>query len=425
MWMLLLACKSSGDSGAYPPGPNVLLVIADDFGLDVASFDPGSPCYAVGEVGNDPVMPHVARLCAEGVRFDAAWAMPTCSPFRATAMTGMLPDDHGVGSALLESGSLDPTSHTLARALDDQVRTGLIGKWHVSRDPHDPLRAGWDHYAGLIAGSLTDYRDWERVEGGLAARVTDYATTRHVDDAIAWLDQGDDPWLLWLAFTAPHTPFHVPPPELFTSPDPGPFTGDQPPHAHVAVMAEALDAELGRLLQHLDDRGELDDTYVIFVGDNGSHRDAVDAPPYANEQAKGTLYQGGLAVPLLVWGPGIEPGSTDALVMAADLYPTILELLGADVPAVDGVSLVPCLHGDCAPHDHIAASSFGYDEHFALEGWAVRDRDHKLICGEDGERLLFELALGESQDVSLERPDVVQSLAAALHDLTGDDTLCP
>jgi arylsulfatase A-like enzyme len=379
----------------------------------------------VGDVTNDPVMPNVARLCAEGVRFDTMWAMPTCSPFRATVMTGMLPDDHGVGSALLQSGSLDPTSHTLARALDDQVRTGLIGKWHVSMDPHDPLRAGWDHYAGVIAGTLDDYRDWERVQDGLAERVTDYATTRHVDDAMTWLDQGDDPWLLWLAFTAPHAPFHVPPPELFTSADPGPWVADQPAAAHVAVMSEALDAELGRLLDHLDARGELDETYVIFVGDNGTARQAVDAPPYSPTRAKGSLYEGGLAVPLLIWGPGIEPGSSDALVMAADLYPTVLELLGQDGPDVDGRSLVPCLSGDCAPHAHIVAAHFCYDEHFSMEGWAIRDRDHKLLCGEDGERVLYQVSVDERVDLAEGDPERVRALSSALHEITGDDTLCP
>ena len=142
--------------------------------------------------------------------------------------------------------------------------------------------------------------------------------------------------MLWLAFNAPHTPWHLPPLELHSygmlTGDPNDGVSDQTSHYHASI--EALDAEIGRLLAHLETTGR-DDVTVIFVGDNGSHG-AVTEPPWAGNKGKGTLYQGGIWVPFCVRGPAVEvPGErVPAMVHVVDIFPTVLELAGLDGPFI-------------------------------------------------------------------------------------------
>src|SRR5262249_14983720 len=172
-----------------------------------------------------------------------------------------------------------------------------------------------------------------------------YATTEQVDDAIARIQAMPEPWFLYLAFNAPHQPFHAPPPNLHTYHLFG--NPDDTPDLHFHAAIQAMDTEIGRLLSTLSP-AKRERTTIVFLGDNGTPNEAI-TPPFEPGKAKGTLYEGGVHVPLIVQGRGVRaPGrESDVLVNSVDLFPTVLALLGIDATTavadgrpLDGVSML-------------------------------------------------------------------------------------
>lgn len=389
--------KSSGapDAGGGPV--NILLVIADDFGVDA------SPCYDVGD--DKPSMPTLEGLCAAGVVFEHAWATPECSPTRSTMISGLPGFTTGVGAA---ADRLDPDVTSLQEVIaggsPHPYSSAVIGKWHLaganSEDYGHPAEMGVETYAGLFGGGLPDYYHWTKIEEGAPVVVDEYATTTFTDDAIAWIDQQDGPWFLWLAYTAPHTPLHLPPADLQDRSD---LTGtpvdiNARPRDYYFAAAEAMDAELGRLLDQLPEAVRAN-TVILFLGDNGTPG-RVAQPPYDADHAKGSLYEGGIRVPLVIAGPPVlRPGAREAaLVASIDLFATIAELSGAANPRADtSVSLLPYLAGPAQPARSIVHSEyFRGDEPQDTDnpeafGWTVRDEHLQLIVLDSGERMLFDL----------------------------------
>lgn len=395
--------------------PNIILIIADDFGVEAAALDPASPCYTVGAPEDAAKMPHIASLCDRGVRFDEAWAYPTCSPTRATMLTGEYPLRHGVGTAIKARNSLPIDAETLPERLSAApipYVSANIGKWHVSQGADDPRAQGYDTARGTIAGTLPDFREWKRVVDGQENDETRYATSVAVDDSIDWLEEirlassphRDKPFFLWLAFHAPHTPLHVPPAHLHSR-----SIDDSADDAEkFAAMCEALDAEVGRLFEHLESTDEFDNTIVIFMGDNGTAKSTTRSP-YNRNRAKASLYEGGIRVPLIIAGPGVRDGSERSLVSIVDLHATILELAGALPAGEDSVSLAGRLSDPSAP----SARRYSFSEHLAAGqgaggaqyGRTIRDETHKYICviNDDGSthEELYDLrdGLGERTDL--------------------------
>ncbi|MEF3047830.1 sulfatase-like hydrolase/transferase [Pseudotabrizicola sp. L79] len=198
--------------GAALAQPNILLIIADDMGLDA------SRCYALGD--QQAPMPNVEALCASGMVFDNAYSAPVCSPTRATIMTGQYGFRTGVGAAIPPDGtnglSADVTSLFDVLATTN-YSANLIGKWHLAgadADLNHPAELGVPDYFGLFMGAVRDYSKWTAVTGGQEVQVDGYATTVLTDRAIDWIGAQDDPWFLWLAYNAPHAPFHLPPADL-------------------------------------------------------------------------------------------------------------------------------------------------------------------------------------------------------------------
>jgi arylsulfatase A-like enzyme len=280
------------------------------------------------------------------------------------------------------------------------------------------------------------------VVNGTASNETGYATSVNVDDALSWLGTLDEdaPWLLWMAFNAPHTPFHKPPNNLHDYDhleDNDDVPGSQAGEYYLAML-QALDTEIGRLLDHLRATGDYDDTVVIFLGDNGSSR-FVAGEPFDRDHAKDTLTEGGAAVPFVVAGPGIEGGRADAaLVSVVDVFATVLETAGVDVAAttaadpVDSESLWPVLLQSGKGRDQMLTQLFGgQNSEGRDEGHAIRDATYKLICRLDGTVDLFDLATDrwEATDLYVTGPSpgletVYADLAAALEAWIGQD-VCP
>lgn len=406
--------------------PNILLLIGDDMGNETLS------CYGISK--NPANTPTLDKLCESGVRFDNFWSQPICSPTRATMLTGRYGFRTGVGrptgdrdtmgyfpepppkpasapaepargtggggrreGAPLDWG-LPITEFTLPMAFkvnkDLGYATAAIGKWHLSDNRNGwqdhPNIIGFDHFSGLIRGFPDSFFTWNKVVNGQWSGKTGYTPDDKTADAIQWItEQGEKPWFLWMAYNLIHTPLHLPPENRWRSDwskiDPAASPLDDG-LAYGNMLLEALDSEIEELLASMPQKVR-DNTFVIFMGDNGSARRSVRPPIKANK-AKGTLYQGGVNVPLFVTGPGVAKGATDALVNSTDMFVTIMEMAGIDtahtIPAnltLDSVSFLPYLTTPDAP----SVRDFAYADVFAgnFDGvadadFAVRDAEYKL-----------------------------------------------
>ncbi len=273
--------------------------------------------------------------------------------------------------------------------------TAAFGKWHLSSADNGNLEhtsnIGFEHYSGSYASAVESFFAWSQVvDGGITDGRTGYATTDVVDDVIEWIDARDNgkPWLVWVAFNAPHSPYGAPPDSLLSAETAKTISAldiEENAQPFYAAMIEAMDTEIGRLLASMD-TDELANTYVIFLGDNGTPSPNATAP-FTSDRAKGTVYQGGVNVPFVVTGPGIEAGKiTQALANSVDLYTTILELAGTganeklDGVKLDSVSLAPVLADHSVQVRNFAyADAFGPQNNRIENLRAIRDDQFKIV----------------------------------------------
>ncbi len=363
-----------------PPHPNLVIVLADDFGVDLVG--------AYGEGANPPCTPTLDLLAEQGLLFRNAWANPTCSPTRAAVLTGRHGFRTGIGSPVTASG-LQPNMNTTLPEMLDGYANAAVGKWHLAnaQNANHPGASGFASFAGTIAGALPSYDQWTKVVDGQSAPTDVYATTDTTDEAISAVQTLSEPFLLYVSYHAPHTPHHVPdsslcPPGSPTCPHV--FCGNLGPNpsaaGQVKAMTEALDTEFARLMATID--AAAPNTVVLFMGDNGTAPPASEAP-FANNHAKGTVYEGGVNVPLIVRGPGVAAGESLALVSAVDLFATCAELAGVRASTEDSISMVPCFTDpSLSPRSTVFSESFSPNHGtlpFADHDRAVRGPRYKLI----------------------------------------------
>jgi arylsulfatase A-like enzyme len=235
---------------------------------------------------------------------------------------------------------------------------------------------------------------------GRTAEVEGYATTVAVDDALQWLDgRGDEPWFLWMAFVAPHAPFHLPPDSLHGIEGLSGEADDIATHPedYYFAAAEALDTEMGRLLRAIeDDHGP---TLIVFLGDNGTPNPVLPAGT-PRRTGKGSLYAGGIHVPLVLAGAGVEPvARVPHPVNLVDLFPTLLEAAGLVPEALlegravtDGVRLTPYLTDAAATAQRawIYSELFGPNVADAEVGRTIRGPRFKRTSYADGREEMFD-----------------------------------
>jgi arylsulfatase A-like enzyme len=423
-YTFLLSIVFLGASSAQAARSNILLLIADDFGIDVASFYPVGPRRQT--TPPPPPMPNLAALAQQGVIFTRVWASPWCSPTRAQILTGRYNFRTGIGRA--NTSDMPPLSmsevilpEVFTAAFGSAYLTANLGKWHLSSNEIDPINHGWRHYAGghPDLGHLPSYFNWPKIVDGVTSISTVYATTDTADETLSTIARAraeGKRYFAWTAFNAPHDPFHVPPAGLHpTTPLPPAGATNR---AKFAAMVEAMDTEIGRLLKAVS----LTDTTVIFIGDNGTAGSVV-AQPYPRAKAKGTMYEGGVRVPLIVAGAGVASPNrkVTALVSVVDQFPTILALAGVDpagVPRNDGVSLMPYLRRQTHP----SPRTWLYAEQFTKTfdtAWqrAARDGRFKLVKRNDGSREFYDLSSDSSETKNLLNGSLTSDQGTALERL--------
>lgn len=404
---------NSGDSDKT----NVLLIIADDLGSDAFST------YNIGT--KKPKMPTIEKLAENGVRFTNCWAYPTCTPTRASIITGK----HSFRTNMVQVGDeLSTNEVSLQRYINENSKENyscaVIGKWHLSESANHPSQMAVPYYSGLLSGGVRDYGSWKHTFEGKTTRVNEYITSYFTDNAIEWINaqNNDNPWFLWLAYTAPHTPFHLPPTDLHSSDNLSTDSSDiaNDPQPYFFSMIEALDTEIGRLLDAIP-ADELENTVIVFIGDNGTPNQVVQR--YGKRKAKGSIYQGGINVPLVISGKNVKRVNEveDALTNSTDLFATIAELTGTGTFEInDSKSLVPFFTMDKKKHKDYLYSELGKKN---KRGKAIRNESHKYIVYTDGTEELYDLTEDPYEKDNLindgQHQSQLNELKSALADLLG------
>lgn len=495
-YILMLVAVLSATVGALAQErPNIVVILADDMGYS----DIG--CYG-GEIHT----PNLDRLAGNGVRFRSFYNAGRCCPTRASLLTGQYPHAAGMGAMITYPGQpvkegpyqgfLYPGKPTIAEVLRTAgYRTYMSGKWHVGERPeHWPLKRGFDRYFGLISGAssyyeiveekrrrvmVADNQRWEPATEDFY--MTDAFTERaigFVEDHYRNSETAERPFLLYLAYTAPHWPLHAPE-EVIARYEQQYLQGwdvlrqkrfarmsklgvvddryvmsDRPPEvppwvtvtdrqqwarrmAVYAAMIEVMDQGIGRLVQQLEQQGQLEHTLIVFLSDNGACAESVARrqlhdstkaigqrgsyvayeTPWAMasntpfKKYKQFMHEGGINTPSIWhWPDGLHlkghfTGGEGHII---DIMPTLLAVSGATINGASrlyGINLLPLLRGGPP------AEREWYWEHFGSQ--AIRRGAWKLVKDKgDAAWALYDLGNdpAEARDLSELYPEKVQEL---------------
>lgn len=374
-----------------PNNPNILIILADDLGIDVSNG------YQTNNLM--PTTPRLDALRASGLTFKNAWTPPKCTPSRATIMSG----HYGVKTGVTGTpGNLTTNFTSLYSAIATQTSNAyadaFIGKWHMSQpvDYGDPAAHGIDHFEGFFNSNVDDYYAWEKVTNGVVSNETDYLTSHLTDSAIDWVNDQNSPWFLWLAHGAPHSPFHEPPSNLHTL---NPIGSNR--RKYIAAI-EAMDAEIGRLFDNIP-AAVLANTLIIYLGDNGTPGGVIQY--YPANHGKSSLYQGGVNVPLIVSGAGVTRTNEEetALVQATDVYATVLDAVSGTPPGgvYNSFSFHPMLSSTT-----FSSRTYSYTE--LDEDYTIRNDQYKLIEFSNCSQEFYDLTTDD-----LETNNLINSLTPA------------
>lgn len=386
---------------------NFVFILADDMGYgDFARVN-----------GGMSRTPSIDRLMGEGLSFTQQYsASPVCAPARAALLTGRYPQRTGVIDTLEARGTdrLALRESTIA----DELRTagyttGLVGKWHngaIGAQFH-PARRGFDEFCGF-RGGWQDYWDWRIEIGGRTVQADGrYLTDVFGDEAISFVERHrTEPFFLHLAFNAPHFPFQAPAEAVDSFRSAGVSTAV----ATIYAMIEAMDRNIGRVLDTLDRLGLAENTVVVFTSDNGPQMDGVGEASTHRFNAglagsKQHVYEGGIRLPLVFRWPGhVEAGGqTDAFVHSTDWAPTLLQIAGtrrrSRLP-LDGRPITDVLDGGASDDGPRFWQWTRYRPLLASNA-AIRDGDWKLVHPALGETLGLEPADQRADELIKRHPE--------------------
>jgi arylsulfatase A-like enzyme len=417
--------------------PNIVVILADDLG----NAD-------LGYRGSDIKTPNLDALASGGVRLESFYGMPVCTPSRAELMTGRYAMRYGLETLVIfpsHTYGLPTDERTLPQVLKDAgYDTAMVGKWHLGHadQKYWPQNRGFDHFYGNLVGEVDYFTkerggivDWQR--DGKFLKEDGYYTDLIGNEAVSIIDHHDasKPLFLYVASLAPHAPYQAPKEDVDAYKD---LPGDIHRHTYAAMITD-LDAQVGRIVDALKQRGMLDNTLIMFSSDNGGATSALFAtgarspeereesggvgleekPPASNGNlrgGKGSLHEGGVRVPTIFYWPAkLKPRVVDEPLAMVDVMPTVLALAGAhgseDHP-FDGKDIWPTLaEGQSSPHEDILINVE------AFRG-AIRKGNWKLvkIALLPGKTELFDLSKdpGEQNNVADQFPEIAADLEARL-----------
>ena len=413
--ILVAFCLLSPAQSAQPEQkPDIVLIVADDLGWG----DLG--CYGSEDIQS----PNLDTLAAEGQIWTHFYAnCCVCSPTRASIMTGSYPDRVGVPGVIRTHannswGKLAQVP-TLPEVLAEAgYQTSCIGKWHLGLEDGDhPQDRGFEHFHGFLGDMMDDYfthlrhgNNYMR-QGRMQIDPSGHATTLFADWANQSIDsmtQSDQPYFLYLAFNAPHTPIQPPPEALQRVQNRLPNTPLK--RAKLIALIEDMDAAIGRVLKNIADKQR--DTLIVFVSDNGGQLDA-GANNGPLRDGKQSNYEGGLRIPAIFhWKNRIESGSRCASIgVTMDLLPTLCKIAGAATPSmIDGLDLNPWLNNPVQPQPAREVYFVRREGGFLYCGLtieALRSEQWKLVHNFPTQGFeLFDLEAdpGETNDLSMSNP---------------------
>ena len=423
-----------GDAGQRPP--NIVFVLVDDLGW-----------ADLGAYGNEfNESPRIDAFAEEGMVFTDAYAAPVCSPTRAAFMTGQ--DTARLGLTNFIPGHWRPfellnepvnrPQHlpqdlvTLPETLEEAgYVTAHFGKWHLGGGgARFPTNYGFSE--AIVTGGrhfAPDFNTDPQVDVEPGTALVDFLTDR----AIGFMERNaDTPFFIHLSHYAVHIPIDTTE-ELFEKYSAKPPVEGYPSNPHYAGMIEQVDTSFGRLLDAIEEQGLADNTVVIFYSDNGGLERRYDVVDDEDAQVvtsnaplrdeKGSIYEGGVRVPLIVRYPGVtEAGSRSAEpVLTNDFLPTFAAITGAVTPgqAVDGLSLMPLLEEPGASLARDAIYMHYPHYHHSRPASFIREGDWKLIEFFDEHALeLYNLAddIGEEENLAAAEPDRAERMWRRLHD---------
>lgn len=464
-----IGCSILSRTVAAADKPNVLLIISDDAGY--ADF---------GFQGSKKIpTPNFDALAARGVAFSSAYAGSVCSPSRAMLTTGMYTSRIGYSNNISSSGFVTkPITETPSvqglplnavtiweRMQSMGYTTACIGKWHLGAHPNGtrngnlvlgnvPQNQGVEHFHGIIAGSRSFWVGEARGTQALRLIESDgkgvvaqdkiveadyagqYVTDTFGDMTVETIRKhagGEKPFFLYSSFTAPHNPMHATKDDIAAIAKLG--HGFKKNREIQAAMQLALDRNIGKILDALDDpNGDgdtadsiRDNTLIFFINDNGG--DSHDSNPnyssnYPLRHGKGSQWEGGIRVPMIVAGWGLDPAYQDEdvdffdhPVHIIDLLPTAFAAGGGaftEEDVIDGVDLLPYLNdvNKGEPHETLFLRRYSGLQH------AVRKGNYKLIYRPADGFLLFDVVndKGEQKNLAKEMPELVEELKRVMTD---------
>ncbi len=409
--------------------PNIVYIVADDMGWADAGFR-----------GSDIATPNLDMLAKGGAVLEQFYTQPMCTPTRAALMTGRYPMRYGLQTGVIPGAgtyAIPMDEYLLPQALQDAgYTTALVGKWHLGHAKPEfwPRQRGFDQFYGALVGEIDHFShsshgvpDWYR--DNTPIKEVGFDNSLFGDEASRVIREHDSakPLFLYLAFTAPHTPFQAPQEYLDRFKD-----IEDPNRRAYAAMISVLDDGVGKVVAELDKRGMRDNTLIVFHSDNGGVTNSLfagDTPvaggmPASNgpyRDGKGTLYEGGTRVVAFANWPGrIQPSVVEEMIHVADMYPTIAGLAGATMTKnkpLDGIDVWAALEGKPSPRSEIV---YNVDP----MGAAVRQGDWKLVWKATlPQRIeLFNLSddKSEAKDLAAENPAKVMELKARIEELAAD-----
>ncbi|ETN96694.1 sulfatase-like hydrolase/transferase [Zhouia amylolytica] len=403
--------------------PNIILIVADDLGFGDLSIN-GSKQIKT---------PYIDALAKNGIRFTEGYvSAPVCSPSRAGLLTGVNQVEFGHDNNLggnqpgfdPEYNGMPVSQTTIADRLKSLgYATGIIGKWHLGKLPQfHPLKRGFDEFWGYTGGGHDYFEALPNGKGYKEPLESNFKTPQAItyltddkgDECIDFIKRHrDEPFFLYAAFNAPHTPMQATKSDLTLYK----HIADKKRRTY-AAMVHRLDVNVGRIMETLKKEKLDKQTLVVFISDNGGPvtTNASNNAPYRGQ--KGILLEGGIHVPFIMSYPDLlEKNQTyKNPVSALDLAPTFVALAGGsqtiEADTFSGENLIPFLQGS-----KNATPEREFKWRFTISA-AIREGDWKLIRLPDRLPQLYHLPtdVTEENDLALERLDITKALLKKLGD---------